>query len=520
MTATWNILWADDEIDMLRPHILFLEEHGYHIRSVANGADAVANIRRESFDLVLLDEQMPGQDGLTTLVEIKKEAPSIPVIMITKSEEEGLMDDAIGRKIDDFLTKPVNPSQILSACKKILEGKKIREHQISRDYVSEITAFSARLMQPMDYDDWIDLYLQLMEWERELEGHSDASLLQILQDQWSECNKAFSRYIEKEYPNWVQDDDGPCLSTKAFSQYVMPELKEGKKVWLFVLDCLRYDQWFELERALTEDFSIERNSYYSILPTATPYARNALFSGMFPGEMEKLYPDLWQKGEDDDFSRNRQEHALCDALLEKEKLKLNDETRYIKILDSEESKFTLRKLDSYLKYPLVSVVVNFVDILAHKRGEVGVLKEMMPNESAYRSLVASWFDHSTLLQILRRLADEDCVVFITTDHGSIRAQRPSKVVGDKQTSTGLRYKFGRNLKCDKKHTIKIKNPSDYKLPCRSVTVEYVIAKDDFYLIFPTNYNKYVGLFRDSFQHGGISMEEMILPFVRLEGKRS
>jgi hypothetical protein len=377
---------------------------------------------------------------------------------------------------------------------------------------------TARLQQPLKHQDWIEIYLQLLEWERNLTGHSDESLLQILRDQWRDCNQSFGKYVEQAYPLWVQGEDAPCLSTEVVRRYILPDLQKGRRVWFFVLDCLRYDQWFELEKYLTDIFTITRGSYYSILPTATPFSRNALFSGLFPSEIERRYPDLWATGEDDDFSRNRQEHALLDEMLRREGVDLKEETRYVKVLEADEARYTQKKLDSYLKHTMVSIVVNFVDMLAHQRSEVEVLKEMMPNESAYRSLVSSWFDHSSLLQILRRLAQEDCVVFITTDHGSIRAQRPSKVVGDRQTSTGLRYKFGRNLKCDLKQVIKVKNPLEYKLPSRGFNVEYVIAKDDYFLIYPTNYNTYVALFRDSFQHGGISMDEMILPVVRLEGK--
>jgi len=513
-----TILWADDEIDMLGAHVLFLRERGYDVRSVTNGEDAIACVEQEHFDLVLLDEMMPGKDGLMTLAEIKKARPEIPVIMITKNEQEGLMDSALGARIDDFLTKPVNPSQILSACKRILDRKRITEARLASDYLKEFHEISELLATAMTPDQWIEVHLRLNDWELELDRHPDTGLEEMLRDQRRECNMAFGRFVEQEYPHWVAGTQAPILSSHLVERFLVPELNRGRRVVFMVFDCLRSDQWMALEPYLRDYFDIDRHHYYSVLPTATPYARNAMFSGLFPAQLQERYSDLWSKGEEDDGSRNRYEHQLLDEQLERLRVHLSGETRYIKILDPDEARYTEKKLESYFKFPLISIVVNFVDILAHKRSEHQVLKEIIPNEAAYRTLISAWFERSPILQILKRLAAEDFVVFLTSDHGSIRTLRPAKVIGDRETSTGLRYKVGRNLKGDAKQVLTVKDPARFQLPRRGINTAYLIAKEDFYLIYPTHYNKYVNLYKDSFQHGGISLEEMILPFVRLEGK--
>lgn len=514
-----KILWVDDEVEFLQPHILFLKERGYDVSTAVNADDAVGLIQQQPFDLVLLDEMMPGKDGLTTLTDIKKLNPGLPVIMITKNEEESLMEEAIGSHIDDYLTKPVNPSQILSAVKKILESHDISQKKITRDYTQELNKISVQLMSPLTPDDWIDIYLKLAEWDVELDSIPDRELREVIYNQRRECNVEFGKYIEKQYPAWLQgDSDRPVLSTDIIKKFVYPELKEGKKVAFFIIDCMRQDQWLTLEPFFYNYFNIQKEYYFSILPTATPFARNAIFSGLFPSEIEKRYPDLWAKGEDDDYSRNRYENHLLYDQLRLLGLKLKSETRYSKILNDEEARNLESKITSYKDTPLLSVVVNFVDILAHSRSDLPILKEIAPNESSYRSLTSSWFEHSAVYSIFQKLAEMGITVYVTSDHGSIRCLRGAKVLGDRETSTNLRYKYGRNLKVDSKHAVYIQNPLDYKLPRRNFNVNYIISKEDYYFVYPTNYHKYLAYYRDSFQHGGISLEEMILPVVKLQPK--
>ena len=516
-----NILWVDDEIELLRSHVLFLKEKGYTVETATNGEDAIELVRNRMFDLVFLDEMMAGKGGLQTLAEIKDLSPSLPVVMITKNEAESLMEDAIGGKISDYLTKPVNPSQILLACKKFLEGKKIQSEQVSKDYVQEFNSISRALMNPLNYDEWVDLYVKLVAWEMELDLHPTLGLHQMLDDQRRECNAEFSKFIERNYPDWLQQKGKkPALSVDVVDKYLIPQLKEGKSVFFFVIDCMRLDQWLVMEKYLREYYSIEKEYYYSILPTATPYSRNAIFSGLFPAEIEQRFPEIWQQGEDDENSHNRYERQLLDKLLERRHIDFKPEPKYIKILDGEFGRQTENNILSYASNRLTSIVVNFVDMLAHGRSDSALLKEIAPDESAYRSLTDSWFKHSSLFGMLQTLATKkDVKIIITTDHGSVRCLRGSKVIGDREASTNLRYKFGRNLKSDDKQAVFIKNAQDYKLPKRGVTINYIIAKEDYYFVYPTDYHKYLNQYRDSFQHGGISMEEIILPVVTLEPKK-
>ncbi len=514
-----KILWVDDEIEFLRPHILFLTERGYEVETATNADDALALIREKNFNLVLLDEMMPGKDGLTTLNEIKDLRPGLPVIMITKNEEESLMEEAIGAKIDDYLTKPVNPSQILMACKKFLESRDISQQKITRSYSQELNQIALRLMEPLDWEDWIDIYLKLTGWDVELDGVNEPHLRDIIYDQRRECNVEFGKFIEKNYHNWIYEkDERPELSVDVVKNYVFPHLKEGKRVVFVVIDCLRMDQWLTLEPFFYDYFNITKNYYYSILPTATPFSRNAIFSGLYPIDIEKRYPELWAQGEDDDYSRNRYESRLMYDQVRLLGYRAKTEPQYVKILNQEEARNLEKNLSSYLNSPLFSIVVNFVDILAHSRSDLPILKEIAPDEPSYRSLTRSWFEHSAIYAVFKKLAEEDVTVVVTSDHGSIRSLRGAKVIGDRETSTNLRYKFGRNLKVDSKHAVYIKNPKDYKLPQRNFNTNYIIAKEDFYFVYPTNYHKYLAYYRDSFQHGGISLEEMILPVVTLEPK--
>ncbi|MEW6652522.1 MAG: bifunctional response regulator/alkaline phosphatase family protein [Bacteroidota bacterium] len=518
-----KILWVDDEIELLRSHIIFLNEKGYDVDTVTNGEDAISEVKNKQFDLIFLDEMMAGLGGLETLQQIKEINANIPVVMVTKSEEESLMHDAIGSKISDYLIKPVLPSQILLVCKKFLEGKKISVEYVQKDYLSSFNDINRQLMLDPNFNDWMEIYLRLVNWDMELDEHPEVDLRQMLVEQKKECNKSFAKYVEKNYKKWIDSvvqDDAPILSTQIVDKYVLPHLKNFKgPLFFFVIDCLRLDQWLVMEKHLTNLFNIQKDYYYSILPTATPYSRNALFSGLFPSEIEKHYPELWTTMSDDENSMNRYEKDLLQLLLNRRKVELKNDLKYMKIIDPEVGRAFEQNILSHKKTHFMAVVVNFLDMIAHGRSDSEILKEIAPDEAAYRSLTNTWFQHSSLLNTFRAVASiPNARIIVTTDHGSIRTQRGAKVLGDKEASVNLRFKFGRNLKVDDKHAVFIKNPADYKLPKRGVTISYIISKEDYYFVYPTDYHKYLSYYKDSFQHGGISLEEMILPVITLESR--
>jgi len=518
-----KLIWVDDEIELLRSHIIFLSEKGYDVDSATNGEDAVSMVRNTNYDLMFLDEMMAGMGGLETLAKIKEFKPNLPVVMITKSEEESLMNEAIGGKIRDYLTKPVNPSQVLLVCKKILEGKKISGEYAAKDYLQDFNEISRSLMGSMDYNDWLNIYLKLVNWSIELDRHPEVGLKQTLSDQFKEANKEFSKFVENNYRHWITNQanpEVPTLTTEIVEKYVLDVLKQdNNSVFLFVLDCLRLDQWMVMEEHLSELFTIKKDYYYSILPTATPYARNSLFSGLYPLDIEKYYPTLWQGNDEDERSMNKHEKELLQLLLDRKRIKLRNDLKYLKIIDPEVGRNFEQNIHSYKSNHFTAVVVNFLDMIAHGRSDSDLLKEIAPDESAFRSLTNSWFTHSSLLSTLRTLAGfKDIKIIVTTDHGSIRSLRGAKVLGDREASTNLRFKYGRNLKADEKHAVYIKNSMEYKLPKRGVTINYIIAKEDYYFVYPTDYHKYLSHYKDTFQHGGISMEEMILPVVTMEPK--
>jgi len=519
-----KILWVDDEIELLRPHIRFLMDRGYDVETATNGNDALSMVRGDGYDLVFLDEMMAGMGGLETLAGIKDIKPNIPVVMITKNEEESLMEEAIGDKISDYLIKPVKPTQVLMACKKFLEGKRITSAAVSKDYIQEFNRVSIMLMEDLSHTDWSELYARLVGWGLELDAHQDLNLKQMLAEQTKEANLAFGKYVERYYRDWLasspDDKSRPVLSPEILDRYVIPELGNGRSVIFFVIDCLRLDQWMVMESLLHEYFTITRETYFSILPTATPYSRNSIFSGSFPSEVESRFPELWEKSEDDESSRNRFEPQFLEKFLQRRNVKLGREPKYVKILDADFGRSIEQNIHTYAQVPLTSIVVNFVDMLAHGRSDSSILKEIAPDESAYRSLTRSWFVHSSLFGMLKSLSVlPNVTIILTTDHGSIRSLRGSKVLGDREASTNLRYKFGRNLKSDPKAAIQVKNPADFRLPRRGVATNYIVAKEDYYFVYPTDYHRYLNQYRDSFQHGGASMEEMILPVVKLVPKR-
>lgn len=514
-----NILWVDDEIDLLRPHVMFMEQKGYNMTTLSNAEDALEEIKKSSYDLVLLDEMLHGMDGLTALGEIKAIDPTLPVIIITKNEEETLMEEAIGQKIDDYLTKPVNPSQILLVCKKILDQHEIAGQRISRDYSQEFQQIAAQLQSRLNWQDWIDVHLKLCTWDLELDQHPDLGLKQTLYDQKREANAEFGRFVEKNYHDWIHQESRPPMSVDIMQSYVIPHLSAGKNVVFMVIDALRLDQWLTLESLLHPFFRINRDYYYSILPTATPYSRNAIFSGLFPSEIQEQRGDLWKNSEDkDDVSLNRHELELLEDQLSRLDVSLKPGPKYAKILDAPEALALSRKIHEYGTVPLSAIVLNFVDILAHTRSSSSLIKEMIPDESAFRSTTYSWFEHSHVFKAMRTLAEMGNTIVLTSDHGSIYGKRGTKVIGDRRTSTSLRYKYGENLKANEKHAMFIKEPTEYKLPARGVTTNYIIAKEDYYFVYPTNYHYYLNYYADSFQHGGISLEEVVLPIITLEPK--
>lgn len=519
MEAKRSVLWADDEIDLFRPHILYLEERGFAVTPVRSGDEALARIDSDRFDVVLLDEMMPGRDGLSTLEEIKDRHPSIPVVMITKSEQEDLIASAIRKEITDYIVKPVNPLQILSALRKILDREKIREGGIAQEYLEEFTRLRARIGGRPDWREWIDIYLRLTRWDIELERHRDVGLRQTHDDQRREANAEFSRYIESTYEKWLRGEDAPHLSPDVLGQYVLPHLKEGKKVYFVLIDCMRLDQWLAIEPLLSPYYTIQTDYYYSILPTATPYARNAIFSGLFPADIAKHHPDYWAEISSDERSKNRFERQLLDEYLARKKVNLYPAPRYVKIYNTEEAGNVKRQLSSFFSIPLVSLVFNFVDILAHGRSESEILQEIAPDEPAFRSLMKSWFQHSALFDILRGISAQDAVVVITTDHGSVISKRATVVYGNREASTNLRYKYGDNLGCDTKHAVHVKEPGRFRLPADSLTKHYIFAKENYYFVYPTRFHEYERQYKGTFQHGGISLEEMVLPCVTLRTKR-
>ena len=513
-----TILWADDEIDQLQSLILFLEKKGFEIIPVSNGQDAVGQLMERNFDIIFLDEQMPGIGGLETLEKIKATHPLLPVVMITKSEEESIMEDAIGAKISDYLIKPVNPNQVLLTIKKILHTSQLQSEKSAQTYLQHFRQLSSRIHPQTTWQEWIEIYRELTKWHIDLEK-GDEALIEMLDNQFHDANREFGKFIQQNYENWLNEGkkEAPLLSPQIINKYVLPHLKDGKKTMFFLIDCMRYDQWLLFEPYLTAMFDVTTEFYYSILPTATPYSRNAIFAGLFPMEIEQQYPHLWQKGQDES-SLNRHEEELLEKQLKRSGIGIK--FKYEKILNAETGKQIAGKMKNYAQSKLAAFVFNFVDTLVHSRSDSNVIKELAPDESAFRSVTEAWFQHSTLLHIFKELANENVTIVITTDHGSIRAMRDTKVYGDRNAATSLRYKFGKNLNAtDDNAVLKIHDANRFKLPQRTMTNEYLIALEDYYFIYPTNYHKFQNMYRDTFQHGGASMEEMILPIITMNPKK-
>lgn len=508
-----RILWADDEMELLRSHLLFLERKGYDVVTATNGTDAVELCKQQQFDVILLDEMMPGITGLQALERIKLIQPTVPVVMVTKSEEENIMNEAVGRNIADYLIKPVNPNQILLSLKKLIHRKELVAETTQTAYQQHFQQLSMQMMDCCCWNDWAALYRQLVDWELKLVS-ADPALADMLRMQKAEANLGFAKFVKRNYADWMQHHDF-TMNHDVMQHHILPMLKQGERVFLVVFDNFRYDQWKAIETELT-DYDITEQLCCSILPTATQYARNALFAGMMPSEIKQRYPDWWTE-EDAEESKNLNEPHLIQAFLDR--VRRRDTFSYHKINTTDEAEQLLAEADELLqRNSLNVVVVNFIDMLSHARTESKMVRELAHDEAAYRSLTLSWFRHSAISQLLHRLSQTDCRVVLTTDHGSIRTDTPVKIIGDRNTNTNLRYKLGRNLACESRDVFTVKDPKSVFLPSPNISTSYVFATGNTFLAYPNNYNYYVAYYRNTFQHGGISMEEMIIPLVTLKGK--
>lgn len=509
-----KILWVDDEIDLLKPHIIFLESKDYEVTTCKSGTEALEQIEKENFDIVFLDENMPGLTGLETLSEIKEKRASLPVVMITKSEEEYIMEEAIGSKIADYLIKPVNPNQILLSIKKNLDHSRLVSEKTTSSYQQEFRKIAMDMAQVNSYEEWAELYQRLIYWELQLENIEDSSMVEILESQKNEANSQFCKFIDRNYPDWFDKDaDVPVMSHTLFKQKVVPEITKDQPTLLVVVDNMRYDQWKAFEPVINPYYKKQSEiPYYSILPTATQYARNAIFSGLMPSDMEKLFPQYWKNDTDEGGKNNHEEDFLREQL---KRIGLNIKWEYHKISSLKAGKRLVENFKTQKDNDLTVVVYNFVDMLSHSKTEMEVIKELASNDKSYRSLTHSWFRNSPLLEIIQQAQQLGFKLILTTDHGTINVKNPSKVIGDKNTSLNLRYKTGKSLTYEEKDVLAAPNPKTIHLPTINMSSSFIFAKGDLFFAYPNNYNHYVSYYRNTYQHGGVSLEEMIIPFVVL-----
>lgn len=507
-----TVLWADDEIDLLKPHILFLKEKGYDVKPVISGQDAIECCKEEKFDIIFLDENMPGLSGLETLAKIKELEPDVPVVMVTKSEEESIMNQAIGNKIADYLIKPVNPNQLLLSIKKNVHKNVIISETTTVGYQQEFGKIGMQINDSLTADDWKEVYKKLVYWELELES-SQVQMADMLAMQKQEANHAFGKFVKKNYVEWINNPaDRPLMSPDLFKKKIFPALDEGEKIFLVVIDNFRLDQWRSVKNLLGEFYTFDENLYYSILPTATQYARNSIFSGLMPLQISEMFPELWVD-EDSEEGKNLNEAPLIKTQIER--FRKNYTFSYNKVFESQYNDKLLHHMSSLMQNQLNVIVLNFVDMLSHARTENKMIRELAQSEAAYRSLTRSWFQHSGTLELFKKMAKQGYKVIITTDHGTIRVENAIKVVGDKNVNTNLRYKVGKNLSFNPKEVFEIKDPARVGLPSPNLSSKYIFALDDDFFAYPNNYNYYVSYYKNTFQHGGISMEEMLVPFITM-----
>lgn len=517
--ALAKIIWVDDEIESLQSQKMFLENKGYEVKTFTNGFDAIDYVKDNVVDVVLIDESMPGITGLETLAKIKEMKQSLPVVLITKNETENLMDEAIGSQISDYLIKPVNPNQVWLSLKKIIDNRRLVAEKTTTAYQQEFRNLFMALNSSPDYNEWMEVYKKLVYWELEMQKSDSPEMQEILQSQKSEANTEFFKFISKNYAGWVgnKTKDAPVMSHSLLQFKVLPHLEEGKPLFFVLIDNLRFDQWRAIQPIFAESFRIlEEDTFYSILPTATQYARNAIFAGMLPMDIEKKFPQYW-KNDDDEGGKNLHEEDLLKTHLKragKDGLKIS----YTKVLNNQAGLDLVNNMHNLLSNDLNVIVYNFVDMLSHARTEMEVLKELAGDEMSYRSLTASWFEHSPLHQALKKIAEKNVRVVVATDHGSVRVKTPYKVIGDKQTTTNLRYKHGRNLNYEAKEVLAFRDPKEAGLPVPNINSSYIFAREDGFLCYPNNYNHYVNYYRNTFQHGGVSLEEMIVPVIKMESK--
>ncbi|TYP75036.1 T9SS response regulator signal transducer PorX [Aquimarina intermedia] len=512
---TIKILWVDDEIDLLKPHILFLEKKNYEVTKCQSGTEALEILDDSQFDIVFLDENMPGLSGIETLAEIKEKNDSLPVVMITKSEEEYIMEEAIGSKIADYLIKPVNPNQILLSLKKNLDHSRLISEKTTSNYQQEFRKIAMDMAMVNSYEGWAELYQRLLYWELQLENIEDTGMFEILESQKTEANSQFCKFVDKNYPEWFDgSNQAPIMSHTLFKEKVVPELSKEQPTLLIVIDNLRFDQWKSFEPIVNNYYKKEQeSSYYSILPTATQYARNAIFSGLMPSDMEKLHPDLWLN-DTDEGGKNMNENEFLERQLKRLGLTIKHE--YYKITNEKSGRTLAENFKGLKDNDLTVVVYNFVDMLSHSKTELEVIKELASNDKSYRSLTQSWFKNSPLLEMIQQAQQLGFKLLITTDHGTINVKNPSKVIGDKNTSLNLRYKTGKSLTYEDKEVLAATDPKKIHLPAINMSSSFIFAKGDYFFAYPNNYNHYVGYYRNTYQHGGVSLEEMIIPFVVLK----
>ena len=512
----YKLLWADDEIELLNAHIIFLRGKGYEVTKVTNGPDAIEACKEEAFDLILLDENMPGLTGLETLSRIKQMLPTTPVVMVTKSEEEDIMEQAIGSKIADYLIKPVNPNQILLTLKKNIHSKEIVAEKANSAYQQNFGKLAMQISDARTIEEWQAVYRNIVYWELQLES-ADTQMHEMLKSQKDDANNMFGRFVKKNYMEWMAlpREERPMMSNDLFRDRIFPLLDNGEKVFMIIIDNFRYDQWRVLADEIGSDFVIEEELYTSILPTATQYARNAIFSGLMPKQIKEMFPDLWVDEEDEE-GKNLNEEELIGTQIARYRRK--DSFSYGKVLTSVAADKYMDTINSLAKNDLNVLVINFIDMLSHARTESLMVRELAANEAAYRSITLSWLRHSAIKRLFSYLADNKYTVVITTDHGSIQVDTPTKIIGDKNTNTNLRYKLGKSLNCSSKDVFEIKEPAKAFLPAPNLSTSYIFATGSDFFAYPNNYNYYVQYYKDTFQHGGISMEEMLVPLIKLRPK--